>query len=207
MVASPSPSLPPLSSLLPTSLLRTSPSCDLRKCRLFRGLLGGPAEGCPTWITVRLRLSLGGCDLASWQQAAWQPGQAATQQAWQQPAWQPGQAAPAPPPPKATGHSEGTPRRGKTFRNISKTCGRRRPRAGAACRPGPRPGRRVFRPLYDQGMRRADSAWGVPRRAAVEPAEADNAHCAAMLSGYEQAERRAPTFVFSRKGHRPRVLF
>ena len=33
---------------------------DLRNCRHCRGLLGGPAEGCPTRITTRPRGALGG---------------------------------------------------------------------------------------------------------------------------------------------------
>ena len=34
--------------------------CDLRKCRHFRGLLGGPAEWCPTQTTTIARRPLGG---------------------------------------------------------------------------------------------------------------------------------------------------
>ena len=37
--------------------------CDLRNCRHFRGLLGGPAEVRPTQITTRPRRPLGNCDL------------------------------------------------------------------------------------------------------------------------------------------------
>ena len=39
--------------------------CQLRNCRHFRGPLGGPAEGCPTGITVRPRRPLGAAICAS----------------------------------------------------------------------------------------------------------------------------------------------